>query len=94
MLVDGGSVRRGKPHPEGYLLAATRLGVAPERCVVVEDAPAGIEAGLAAGMTVVALTTSHPAEALARADLIVASLEAARPTLFEWMASGRLLRTS
>lgn len=90
VLIDGPSVLQGKPHPEGYLLAASRLGVEPRGCVVVEDAPAGIEAGLAAGMNVVALTTSHPATALTRATLVASSLEAARPALLAWIAGGSL----
>jgi sugar-phosphatase len=52
VLVDAGAVTRGKPDPEGYLLAAARLEVSPERCLVLEDAETGVEAGLAAGMTV------------------------------------------
>lgn len=91
VLVDGAGVNRGKPDPEGYLLAADRLAVRPEHCVVVEDAPAGIEAGLAAGMAVVALTTSHPADALRRADLVVPSLGAAGPALLSWMQDGTLV---
>jgi HAD superfamily hydrolase (TIGR01509 family) len=47
---------RGKPAPDGYLAAASRLGVAPERCVVVEDSTAGISAALAAGMRVIAVS--------------------------------------
>ena len=46
-------VTRGKPDPEGYLLGARRLGVAPEHCIVVEDSPLGAAAGRAAGMTVI-----------------------------------------
>lgn len=48
VLVTAGDVREGKPHPEGYLAAAQRLGVPAEQCVVVEDAPAGIRAARAA----------------------------------------------
>lgn len=59
ILVTGDDVRNGKPDPEGYLTAAGRLGVPPAECLVVEDAPAGIEAGLAAGMRVLALATTH-----------------------------------
>ena len=44
VLISGQDVREGKPHPEGYLAAARRLGVAPQQCVVVEDAPAGMRA--------------------------------------------------
>jgi beta-phosphoglucomutase len=54
---------RGKPHPDLFLEAARRLGVAPERCVVFEDAPLGIEAARRAGMRAVAITSSVPAEA-------------------------------
>ncbi|WP_110241463.1 HAD-IA family hydrolase [Nocardioides gilvus] len=90
VLVDGASVVHGKPHPEAYLLAARRLGVGPEHCVVVEDAPAGVEAGLAAGMTVLALATSHSVADLGHAHLIVPSIATARPVLRSWMRSGRL----
>lgn len=50
VLVTAGDVRHGKPHPEGYLAAAQRLGVPPDQCVVVEDAPAGIRAARTAGV--------------------------------------------
>ncbi len=65
VLVCAEDVRQGKPSPDVYLLAAARLGVAPADCVVVEDAPAGIEAARAAGMRVIALSTTHPPEDLA-----------------------------
>ena len=52
-------VARGKPAPDPYLLAAERLGVDPADCLVLEDAPAGVAAGRAAGMTVWAVTTTH-----------------------------------
>lgn len=73
-IVDAGMIRQGKPNPEIYLTAAERVGIDPARCVVVEDALAGIEAGLRAGMTVVALATTHTREELERsgANLIVA----------------------
>jgi sugar-phosphatase len=67
VCVTAEQVGRGKPDPEGYLRAAARLGADPAECVVLEDAPAGIAAGLAAGMRVVAVLTSHPREALAGA---------------------------
>ena len=57
-FVTATDVTNGKPHPEPYLLGAKRLGFTPERCVVVEDAPAGIRAGRAAGMNVIALRTT------------------------------------
>ncbi|MFB6847573.1 HAD-IA family hydrolase [Streptomyces sp. NPDC056373] len=74
-LVAADDITRGKPDPEPYLLAARALGVDPEHCVVFEDAPAGLAAGRAAGMTTVALTTTHRAHEL-RADLVVENLSA------------------
>lgn len=74
-LVAADDVTRGKPDPEPYLLAARELGVDPARCVVFEDAPAGLRAGRAAGMTTVALTTTHQAHEL-DADLVVDNLSA------------------
>ncbi|GGM00241.1 phosphatase [Streptomyces fumigatiscleroticus] len=74
-LVAADDVTRGKPDPEPYLLAARCLGVDPARCVVFEDAPAGLRAGRAAGMTTVALATTHQAGEL-DADLVVTDLSA------------------
>ena len=74
-LVTADDVTRGKPDPEPYLLAARQLGVDPARCVVFEDAPAGLQAGRAAGMTTVALATTHEARELT-ADLVVGDLSA------------------
>ncbi|MGW0700782.1 HAD family hydrolase [Streptomyces sp. NPDC002867] len=68
-------ITRGKPDPEPYLLAARRLGANPARCVVFEDAPAGLASGRAAGMRTVALTTTHRADELV-ADVIVTDLSA------------------
>ena len=64
LLISGDDVFRGKPDPEGYLKAADRLGVPYDRCVVVEDTPAGILAGRNAGMTVLALSTTFAPEYL------------------------------
>ncbi|MFD5133247.1 HAD-IA family hydrolase [Streptomyces olindensis] len=74
-FVAADDITRGKPDPEPYLLAARTLGVDPARCVVFEDAPAGLAAGRAAGMTTVALTTTHQAHEL-HADLVVDDLSA------------------
>jgi sugar-phosphatase len=74
-LVAADDITRGKPDPEPYLLAARALGVDPAHCVVFEDAPAGLTAGRAAGMTTVALTTTHQAREL-HADLVVENLAA------------------
>ncbi|WP_269452169.1 HAD-IA family hydrolase [Tessaracoccus coleopterorum] len=71
VMVAAEDVRVGKPDPQGYLLAAARLGFAPERCLVVEDAPAGIGAGLAAGSPVLGVATSHPAVDIASAHAVV-----------------------
>ncbi|MBI5879348.1 MAG: beta-phosphoglucomutase family hydrolase [Chloroflexi bacterium] len=65
-LVTADDVTHGKPHPEPFLAAAQRLGVPPARCLVFEDAPAGLASAQAAGMRAVALTTTHPAVELAR----------------------------
>jgi len=62
---------RGKPHPDIFLEAARRLGVAPEHCIVFEDAPLGIEAARRARMMAVALTTSLPSEEFAAYDNIL-----------------------
>ena len=69
-------IRQGKPDPEVFLVAASKAGVPPGRCVVFEDATVGVRAAKAAGMYAVALTTSHPAEALfeAGADEVVETL--------------------
>jgi beta-phosphoglucomutase family hydrolase len=75
-LVSGRDVSRGKPDPEGFLLAAKRLGVEPGSCVIVEDAIDGVRAAKAAGMKCVAVANTHPRESLSAADLTVDSLEA------------------
>ena len=73
-VITGDDVTRKKPDPQIYQLAGERLGLPPERCVVVEDAPVGVTAAKAAGMWCVAVTTSALRDALAAADLIVDSL--------------------
>ena len=82
-VVNGMDVTYGKPHPQTFLLAAERLGLRPELCIVVEDAPAGIEAAAHAGMKSIALTGTHPASAFSKADLIVASLAEITPTVLQ-----------
>ncbi len=62
---------RGKPAPDTFLAAARKLGLGPKRCVVVEDAVHGVRAGKAAGMKVIALTTTNDREKLTEADVIV-----------------------
>ena len=75
-IVSGREVKEGKPSPQGFLLAAKKLGVAPENCIVVEDAVAGVTAAKRAGMHCLAVTNTHPRVSLKEADLIVDTLEA------------------
>ena len=69
MTID--DVTAGKPAPDPYLMAARRLGVGPADCVVIEDAPAGIQAALAAGAYVVAVSSTNPIGALHDAHGVV-----------------------
>jgi beta-phosphoglucomutase family hydrolase len=71
----GTEVAEGKPSPQIFQLAASRLGVRPADCVVIEDAIAGVAAARRAGMKCVAVTNSHPGRDLKNADLIVDTLE-------------------
>jgi len=76
VVVAGDEVRNSKPDPEIYLTAASKLGAEPARCVVIEDAPAGIESGRRAGMHVVAVRTEMTRGLpLTGADRIIDSLE-------------------
>jgi mannitol-1-/sugar-/sorbitol-6-phosphatase len=78
VLVTSDRLRRGKPDPEGYLLAARELGADPAECVVLEDSPGGVRAGRDAGMRVVGVLTTHAAEDVADAHERVA-------TVAEWL---------
>lgn len=73
-FITGDTVTHGKPHPEPYLRGAALLGADPQDCVVVEDAPAGVAAGKAAGCRVLAVLTTHPPETLGQADWRVPTL--------------------
>jgi beta-phosphoglucomutase len=73
-VITGDDVSRKKPDPQIYLVTAERLAIEPARCVVFEDAPAGVAAAKAAGMVCVAVTSSVEAEKLQAADLVVESL--------------------
>ncbi|MDI6814621.1 MAG: HAD family phosphatase [Dehalococcoidales bacterium] len=68
-------VTEGKPSPQGFLLAAQRLGVKPKNCIVIEDAVAGITAAKRAGMHCLAITNTHPRMSLMEADLVIDTLE-------------------
>ena len=74
-IVSAEDVVHGKPNPEVFLKAAEKLELSAARCVVFEDAHVGIEAAHAAGMKVVAVTTTHPAAKLSAADLVVRRLD-------------------
>ena len=74
VVISADDVRRGKPAPDGYLLAASRLGVEPRDCVVIEDTPAGIQAGRAAGAMVLAVATTFSTADLGGADVVIDSL--------------------
>lgn len=76
VLVSSDGLERGKPHPACYLLGARRVGEPPARCLVLEDAPAGIAAGRAAGARVVALRTTHADDDLRDAHVVVDDLRA------------------
>ena len=75
VIVWGREVTEGKPSPQGFLLAAQRLGVEPKNCVVIEDSVAGVTAAKRAGMRCVAVTNTHPRKGLMEAELVVDSLE-------------------
>jgi len=79
-IIGAEDVVHGKPHPEVFLTAAARLGVDPARCVVVEDAPTGIEAGRRGGMHTIGVLTTHPE---LDADRTVRSLAELEPHAFD-----------
>ena len=91
VLVPVDEIENGKPHPEGFLLAAQLLGVEPKNCVVFEDTRPGIEAGLNAGMQVVGLLTTVTAQELAH-HLLVKDFRdmriTAQPSGFELVLAG------
>ncbi len=79
--------RSSKPDPFVFLEAAERLGVLPGRCIVIEDAIAGVEAAKRAGMMCIAVTNTNPAEALQGADLIVEGLDSLGEDAFQKLAA-------
>jgi sugar-phosphatase len=80
-LISADMVERGKPDPEPYRRGAALLGFSPEECIVVEDAPSGVGAGVAAGCRVLGVLGTHSAEELREADWVVESLEGLGVTL-------------
>ncbi len=89
-MITADDVTRGKPDPEPYLAGARSLRFEPKDCVVFEDAPSGIRAAIAAGMTAVGVLTTFDAEELAAAGVII---EALRDVDAKVQASGALMLT-
>ncbi|MFC1940912.1 HAD family hydrolase [Chloroflexota bacterium] len=75
VIVSEKDVTEGKPSPQGFLLAAERLRIKPDNCIVIEDAIVGVTAARRAAMRCLAVTNTHPETSLREADLIVNSLE-------------------
>jgi sugar-phosphatase len=75
VLVTSDDVTNGKPHPEPYLKGAAGLGYQPADCLVIEDAPSGIQSARAGGFKVVGITSTYGAEALGLADAVIGRLE-------------------
>ncbi|MDX9755294.1 MAG: HAD-IA family hydrolase [bacterium] len=84
VCIHGQQVERKKPHPDIFLLAAEKMGIAPACCLVVEDAISGIQAAKAAGCKALGLMTSFSAEQLAQADWIAHTLADAPNAATEW----------
>ena len=74
VLITADEIAAGKPAPDGYLLAARRLGIDPRACVVLEDSPVGVEAGRSAGMHVIGVASTHAPEELQQADAVIDAL--------------------
>jgi len=74
VLVTSDDVTNGKPHPEPYLKGAMGLGFEPADCLVIEDAPAGIQSARAGGMKVVGITSTYKVHALTQADVVIGKL--------------------
>jgi len=75
VYINGNDVKHKKPDPELFLIAAQRMGIQPAHCVVIEDAPNGVQAAKAAGAKCIAVTNSTTAAKLAEADMVCDSLE-------------------
>ena len=84
-IVSSEDVQHGKPAPDIFLRTARMLGVAPQECCVIEDSAAGVDAALAAEMTVIAITNSLPPEKLARATQVVGTY----PEIERWLFGDR-----
>jgi len=85
-IVSAEDVQHGKPDPEVYLVAASRVGVSPDRCIVVEDAAAGVEGARRAGMRSIGVNRNG---ADLPADVVATSLELLDPNTFETLLEGQ-----
>ncbi|HVF88113.1 MAG TPA: HAD family phosphatase [Pyrinomonadaceae bacterium] len=84
-VVTAEDVERGKPDPQVFLRAAAKVNVPPARCVVVEDAPAGVEAGRRGGMRTIGVLSEHPT---LQADIVVRTLEELPDSAFDDLLAG------
>jgi HAD superfamily hydrolase (TIGR01509 family) len=92
LVLSGDQVARGKPAPDIYLTAARELGVIPDNCLVIEDAPNGVASAKAAGMRCLAISTSANAADLAMADQVVRSFEEVDLQLLQDLVQGSSIR--
>lgn len=90
-IISAEDVERGKPDPQLFLVAATKVGVPPARCIVVEDAPAGVEGGRRAGMRTIGVLSTH---SHLEADLVVKSLDDLPDDAFNELLQGSSWGTS
>ena len=74
VIITAADVDKSKPHPDVFLKVSEKLNISPDKCIVIEDAPVGIEAARRAGMRSIALTTTHDYKELIDADLVVKDL--------------------
>ena len=86
-IVTACDVTHSKPHPEPYLVGASKAGVKPEECLIFEDSFQGLESGRKAGGKVIGLSTTNPAESVAgKADMVTPSLDALKEKLPELLS--------
>ncbi|MBN2132461.1 MAG: HAD family phosphatase [Sedimentisphaerales bacterium] len=89
VYVNGNDVTHKKPDPELFLIAAQRMGLEPGCCVVIEDAPNGVQAAKAAGAKCIAVTNTTPAEQLCEADIICDSVAELTLDLVKWLVGNK-----
>ncbi|HXC46555.1 MAG TPA: HAD-IA family hydrolase [Solirubrobacteraceae bacterium] len=87
VIVDADTVTRGKPHPEGYMLAARALGCSPEKCLALEDGESGLAAARNAGLTVWAVNANSDSPGVEGADRVYPTLKLAAENVIRWLAA-------